>query len=359
MPNLISTQAPCLFLHSFWRSGSTALFNAFLSVPGFLCYYEPLHEGLARLTPAKARSHDSASAQAMGHYALSTPYFSEYEPMVVGRRGVAHYPAELAYGEFFLLTEEGEAGLRRYFLALARHAWSQGRIPVFCLNRSWGRIAAIKALMPGALHIYSLRQAHLTIGSILARKSYFGAKLLQIFDLAQPEMMQAIYPALRPSLTKRFRTEHFYKRVACGAAPEALAPLVALAHGLSMVNGLAHADYVLDLSERAHFRDDRQFLVDRVANFMGQEAARRLRDALLALPELNPHCQDVSAPSPALPERIHLRGLLDAPLGSVMVRADKRARKLGPSIRSDWQHIVDGWYPQLEHTRRETMQADD
>lgn len=82
-----------IFCHAQWRTGSTAIFNAFRADLRFMCFYEPLHEGLRGMTASKAMRYDADDVRRMGHEGLSKPYFAEYCQLLEGRRGVPAFPA--------------------------------------------------------------------------------------------------------------------------------------------------------------------------------------------------------------------------------------------------------------------------
>jgi len=132
-----------VFLHGAWRSGSTYYWSRFRSAPETLCFYEPLHHGLAKLTPERiARGGEDAMA-ALRHPALDAPYFAEYAPLIRGR-GVQGYRSSLAYERYHLAPEEAHPTLERYMDGLLDHAASRGRRAVLGFNRSCGRVGWLK-----------------------------------------------------------------------------------------------------------------------------------------------------------------------------------------------------------------------
>lgn len=354
MSHAASDLTSSVFIHSFWRSGSTALFSALRTAPGLMCFYEPLHEGLAHLTSRKTRTLDTSIIHAMGHAGLDSPYFAEYDPLIRRGRGVGGFPAQLSYGDFFQMTPESEQQLRRYFLVLAHHARARGKVPVFCLNRSWGRMESFKRIAPDALHVFSLREAQLTSRSILLKKSYFCARLLRAFDLAQPAVIQATYPDLASCWSKRLRPDRFFKQVARSLDDTELAPLVHFAHSLSLLNGFAHADYVVDLSQQAPFQDDRLALTKALADTLGAAQATQLERSLTLLADYNPHAteamtggQPVSLAATPLPNRFFLHGLIRQPLGTLFGAGQRHREKLSARTQQDWDALVEAWYPEM------------
>jgi len=145
-----------VFLHGAWRSGTTFYWSRFRALPQTLCFYEPLHHGLAKLTHRRIGDCDDRIADELGHPALTRPYFAEYAPLIA-RRGVRHYQKSLAYERFHLDPAEGHPALARYVGGLVDHAAEQGRTPVLGFNRTGGRITWLKRRF-GAFDIHIDRE---------------------------------------------------------------------------------------------------------------------------------------------------------------------------------------------------------
>lgn len=253
-----SVAPAAIYCHALWRTGSTSLFNAFRSDSRFMCFYEPLHEGLRTLTPKKADHFDPEDVQRMGHNGLTRPYFQEYGDLVAHRRGVPNFPAHLSYGEFFDVSETGRTALKSYFRVLSDLAASAGKTPVFCLNRSWGRMATFRDIAPDAIHVFSLRNPHATWASLQKRRSYFFAKLLLISSKSDPLLMQREFPELsKLSLIEKLRTNRTFKRKVRDISDERIAPLFWQAYEAALLNGIHYADYILDLGHSDPTQDDR------------------------------------------------------------------------------------------------------
>lgn len=132
-----------IFLHGAWRSGSTYYWSRFRALPETLCFYEPLHHGLAKLTPKRIGQGDTDAMAALHHPALSRPYFAEYAPLI-HRRGVRTYRRSLAYDRFHLDPSEANPALERYIDTLLDQARQTGRRAVLGFNRSCGRVGWLK-----------------------------------------------------------------------------------------------------------------------------------------------------------------------------------------------------------------------
>jgi hypothetical protein len=133
-----------VFLHAAWRSNSTFYWSRFRAVPRTLCFYEPLHHGLARLTHRRILGDGANTAEFLRHPTPDAPYFAEYAPLVRPMGGVRRYGEALAYERFHLAEHDAHAALQRYLSGLIQHAQGMGRQPVLGFNRSGGRVAWMK-----------------------------------------------------------------------------------------------------------------------------------------------------------------------------------------------------------------------
>lgn len=273
-----------IYCHALWRTGSTSLFNAFRADPRFMCFYEPLHEGLRTLTEKKADRFDPEDVQRMGHNGLTQPYFHEYRDLVRHRRGVPAFPAHLSYGDFFNVSAAARAELESYFRVLSDLAWSQGKVPVFCLNRSWGRMRAFKEIAPDAIHVFSLRDPQATWASFQKRRSYFFAKLLLICSKSDPGLMQRAFPEFSNlSLIEKLRTDRTFKRKVRGISDERIAPLFWHSYASALVNGVLNADYIIDLEHFDAIQDDRIVLAHDLSALSCPPSSEPLKSRLCSL----------------------------------------------------------------------------
>lgn len=247
-----------IFCHAQWRTGSTAIFNAFRADPRFMCFYEPLHEGLRKMTASKAMRYDADDVRRMGHEGLSKPYFAEYCELLEGCSGVPAFPTRLSYDEFFDVSASARQELQAYFQVLADFARSKDKTPVFCLNRSWGRIAVFRELLPKSIHLFSLRNPGATWASQKTRRSYFLAKLLYIYSMSEPVRLKEEFPEISDlSLLQRIRIERTFKRKIAEISDERIEPLFWQAYATALLNGVLHADFVVDLDQTNPGNDDR------------------------------------------------------------------------------------------------------
>lgn len=169
-----------VFIHGFYRSGSTYLLNAFrVANQGYWCYKEPSHELLLHLNGEADRILEIGSDAGRGlrHPALSKPYFWEFHEVKDSLAGL--FRKSFSYDDFFMhpgaaLPEDQT----RYFGALIKHA--KGR-PVLQFCRSAGRIGAMQQVY-GGMHIHLWREP---------RNQWWSFKVNDYFDPAA----QLIYNA--------------------------------------------------------------------------------------------------------------------------------------------------------------------
>ncbi len=294
MPRPLPPLPKAVFCHAQWRTGSTALFNAFRADPRFMCFYEPLHEGLRTLTRQKCKRYDPDDVRRMGHHGLTKSYFWEYRGLLGQRRGVPAFPSGLSYKEFFEVSAAGRRELHRYFDLLSDLACSRNKIPVFCLNRSWGRMEAFRAMFPDSVHVFSLRDPNDTWRSQQARRSYFFAKLLYLFSEAEPIRIKHLFPEIADlTLLERIRTERTFKRKISHISDQRIAPLFWEAYACALLNGVLYADFILDLSPTASKPDDRQALGQYLARLPmlceGQPLPHGIEALAQSAPAASPH----------------------------------------------------------------------
>jgi hypothetical protein len=278
-----------IFCHAQWRTGSTAIFTAFRADPRFMCFYEPLHEVLRTMTANKAMRYDADDVRRMGHEGLSKPYFAEYCELLEGRRGIPAFPAQCSYAAFFDVSASVRQELQAYFQLLADFARSKDKIPVFCLNRSWGRIAVFRELLPKSIHLFSLRNPCATWASQKARRNYFFAKLLYIYSRSEPVRAKEEFPEVADlSLLQRIRIERTFKRKIAEISDERIEPLFWKAYATALLNGVLHADFIVDLDQTNPGNDDRLALGRYLGLLPGCKSFEGLPSQLRALaPTLN------------------------------------------------------------------------
>ncbi len=175
-----AAQGP-VFVHGWWRCATTYLWSRLRRDPALRCYYEPLFEGIADLTPETVMQAPPAGRlHSARHRDVQGSYFAEYEPLVAS--GGTGFGRELAYERYLLDPQEPDPELERYLGRLIEAAGGHGQRPVLCFVRSSMRSLWMKRRFE-ALHVAQLRNPRDLWGSILrvgGLRSYFAAGVVHI-----------------------------------------------------------------------------------------------------------------------------------------------------------------------------------
>jgi hypothetical protein len=166
-----------VFLHAWWRSGSTYVWSKLRENKSCRCYYEPLHERISTLDlTATKKDPDSELSRALRHPTTNKPYFAEYARLV--RSGRLHYSPDLAYNRYLLQPDQTDQGLRNYLDELISSAHAANRRPVLCFCRSQMRSAWMKRHF-GGFHVAQIRNPADQWASFKVDR-YFLSKMLFI-----------------------------------------------------------------------------------------------------------------------------------------------------------------------------------
>ena len=244
-----------IFLHSLWRSGSTYVWSRFRTAKDVYCYYEPLHDGLHKLTADRISRTTPDAVAANGHPVLRKPYYAEFEPLLGGGRGVRHFRRRFAYHRFALAPDAEDAPLEAYFHGLINHAAAMGQRPVLGVNRSDLRVGWMRRKFKPFSIIVEREPADI-FASYLSQmrrgNSYYFEKLLLIAELnADSRLFQ--YPASQAPTRNWFerafvRPKDFYRKVAEAAPLSRLYAITFHAWIVQLLHGLSHGDLVMDFS---------------------------------------------------------------------------------------------------------------
>jgi hypothetical protein len=153
---IVSPGPKPIFLHSGWRTGSTYLWAKFRSLPTTYCYFEPLSEDLAALTPLILDAF--VPWPGARHPKLSAPYLEEFRPLLGKDLGIAGYFVEFAYDLYLADRFAQLPKLKSYFHYLIENAYRHSRIPVFGCVRTSLRLAWFQQNIPG-VHIFLSRSS--------------------------------------------------------------------------------------------------------------------------------------------------------------------------------------------------------
>jgi hypothetical protein len=256
----LSRPTPCadplrpIFLHGLWRSGSTYVWSRFRVAQGTLCYYEPLHDGLRRLTQERIWRDTPDAVQTNRHPAMTQPYFAEFAPLVAGR-GVRGYRRRFAYDRFAPPADREDPALQGYVRGLVDHARGQGRSAVLGFNRTGLRIAWLNQRFD-ACDIHIDRDPIDVFASYLSQLQsgtfYYFVKWMQIIG------GNSSYPPFRQALSKFRRSGPVelwlrgpmkcYRGVVEGASLDTLYSITFLAWAVCVLHALEHSDLVIDIA---------------------------------------------------------------------------------------------------------------
>jgi hypothetical protein len=166
-----------IFIHAWWRSGSTYIWSKLRKNDNLICYYEPLHEKNARLTMEVInKPADIELSRLFRHPQQSKNYFAEYATLVRSNR--LKFSPALSYDRFLLRPNQIDDELRIYIDRLLRAASGANRVAVLCFCRSQMRSAWIRRLF-GGVHIAQIRNPSDQWASFKV-EPYFRNKMLII-----------------------------------------------------------------------------------------------------------------------------------------------------------------------------------
>ena len=243
-----------IFLHGLWRSGSTYVWSRFRAADGTLCYYEPLHDGLRRLTHARIQRDTPAAAQNNHHPAMEQPYFAEFGALLNGR-GVRGYRRRFAYDAFAPARSHNDPALEAYVQGLIDRARGQNRSAVLGFNRTGLRVGWLSDRFD-AYNIHIDRDPIDIFASYLSQlqagNTYYFVKWMQIIG-GNPG-----YPPFACALSKFRRAGvveslvpgpmRYYRGLAAGLSMEALYSITFLAWAVCVLHALETCDLIIDIA---------------------------------------------------------------------------------------------------------------
>jgi len=143
-----------VFVHSWFRSGSTWYWAKFRSDPRFRAYYEPLNEELPLWTPERLETAPARAFDGDNHPSLKKHYFYEYRDLIASGR--LQFDKSISYDRYFLNEDDQDDALKKYLSGLISHAETSDQRPALCFCRSQMRALWMKANF-GGLHIAQIR----------------------------------------------------------------------------------------------------------------------------------------------------------------------------------------------------------
>lgn len=141
-----------IFIHSWFRSGSTYIWTKFRSVKGLYCYYEPLHEKIARLDDRAFENSPSVDMfKKLRHPSQENDYFFEYKNIEK-----LDFKSKISYDKYLLNEFDDELDLKQHLNCLIDHANSKKSRAVLSFCRSQLRVNWMRHNFD-AIHIASIR----------------------------------------------------------------------------------------------------------------------------------------------------------------------------------------------------------
>jgi hypothetical protein len=144
-----------IFIHAFWRTGSTYLWKKFRDRPQYRAYYEPLHEILIKPEGAILAELSGGDRAALRHPPIDEFYFAEFPFRENG--GVECFEKRFSYENYCLDEDKEDEPLRRYIANLIAHASRHGQRAVLQFNRSLFRLGWLRRHFP-SVNILLLRR---------------------------------------------------------------------------------------------------------------------------------------------------------------------------------------------------------
>jgi hypothetical protein len=144
-----------IFIHAWWRSGSTYVWSKLRENESCRCYFEPLNPSIADFKPTTVeRLSDIDDTLNLRHPTIKAHYFAEYADLL--RSATLGYSRDLAYDRYFLPPDQSDERLRSYLSRLISSAFEVKRRPILCFCRSQMRSAWMKETF-GGRHIAQIR----------------------------------------------------------------------------------------------------------------------------------------------------------------------------------------------------------
>jgi hypothetical protein len=145
-----------LFVHAWFRSGSTYIWSKLRNDEKLICYYEPFHEVLGEKTlREQIENHKpSETSLSLRHPVQGRHYFYEYSKLLEEHR--LNFSPELSYEDYFLPEHQQDVPRAKYVQTLISHAADVNRLPVLCFCRSQMRSVWIRRNFSGS-HIAQIR----------------------------------------------------------------------------------------------------------------------------------------------------------------------------------------------------------
>jgi hypothetical protein len=254
-----------IFIHAWWRSGSTYVWSKLRENEALVCYYEPLHERLARLDlKTIAQPHSIEKSRSLRHPPQKEHYYAEYAELL--RLDNLHFSPELSYDRYLLRPEQTNEPLRVYIDGLITAAFVSGRIPALCFCRSQMRSAWMRKVF-GGTHIAQIRNPTDQWASFNRdRGTYFTDRLLTI-----ALQLYNLHPTCFAHIEQFARFARFMSNRPASLADQLvgmflkkrdLLALFLLIWTASTLQAISHCDFVLDIDRLSNDLGYRRTVMD-------------------------------------------------------------------------------------------------
>jgi hypothetical protein len=237
-----------IFIHAWWRSGSTYIWSKLRENKSCRCYYEPLHEknAVLNLAAIKASANIEAS-RALRHPIPKKHYFAEYAKLV--RSNSLNYSPDLAYDRYLLSAREVDDKLHKYLNGLITSASAAERRAILSFCRSQMRSAWMKENF-GGIHVAQIRNPADQWASF-GIDGYFASSMIiialklrsvhpQAFVHIEPFERFAQHLAKRPALPAERIVEYF-------VGQRDWLDVFLVIWIASALQAIAYCDYLLDI----------------------------------------------------------------------------------------------------------------
>lgn len=124
-----------IFIHGYWRTGSTYIWAKFREQENCYSYCEPLHDYFTKVRKEDlARTFSANAIRELRHPSLKTFYFLEYPFLPQG--GVEKFRKHFSYEHYCLDEDDSDVDLREYVSHLIALAVKKNKRPVLQFNRA-------------------------------------------------------------------------------------------------------------------------------------------------------------------------------------------------------------------------------
>jgi hypothetical protein len=248
-----------IFIHAWWRSGSTYVWSKIRENRSHICYYEPFHEKISYLTrDLVAEPADVELSRFFRHPVQQKNYYAEYAELV--RSDNLQFSPALSYDRYLLLPDQADEQLQAYIEGLLKAAMAANRHAALCFCRSQMRSAWLKKNF-GGVHIAQIRNPSDQWVSFQV-EDYFCKKMLLIalklrkthpfaFAHIEPFERFAHYMSKRSDAVIESLFEKFI------AEKDALA-IFLIIWMASALQAISFADFVLDIDQLSTDRNCRK-----------------------------------------------------------------------------------------------------